>query len=137
MAYLSCYTGQAQTELFNRLGVFFAFSKEQFKEKKEPNVKYVDMGGGMLCPGDCIKELIEGLYAINKEGMAKDIEENGVEGIIRREYFNYESQITMDTSDARSKLSAYQDIYPDLFTDVIINQVFRECWDWAVDNDLF
>ncbi|MGR5097050.1 DUF7659 family protein, partial [Vibrio maritimus] len=40
MKYLSDYTQEKQTALFNETGAFFAFSNQQFDEAKKDGVKY-------------------------------------------------------------------------------------------------
>ena len=75
----SSYIEQKQTELFNELGVFFAFNDQQFKEgyenaKIEKPVRYVGVGHGMYCPKPNIDALIEGMKDI-RENWKKDRKE--------------------------------------------------------------
>lgn len=63
------YIQEKQTQLFNELGLFFAFSKEQFNEgyeaaSVEKPVKYVSVGGGAYCPKPNVKALLDGLAEI-------------------------------------------------------------------------
>ncbi len=56
-------------ELFNELGVFWAFSNQQFNEgyeaaNVEKPVKYVAFGGGAYCPAPNVTALREGLKEI-------------------------------------------------------------------------
>ncbi|WP_444823022.1 DUF7659 family protein, partial [Vibrio parahaemolyticus] len=44
MKYLSDYTQQPQTALFDELGAFFAFSNKQFDEAKKKGIEYVSLG---------------------------------------------------------------------------------------------
>jgi hypothetical protein len=40
MKYLTDYTQEAQTKLFEEKGVFFAFSNKQFEEQRKEGIKY-------------------------------------------------------------------------------------------------
>lgn len=137
MKYLSHYIEEAQTKLFESTGSFFAFGQQQFDEQKKPNVEYVTLGAGLVCPKDTAKELAEGLRRISNEGMAADVAENGAAGIIEREYFNHECQISMDTDAARIALNGYIREYPGLFTPELMEATFKACFQKAVDNDWF
>jgi len=44
MKYLNDYTEDKQTELFKHTGSFFAFSKEQYKEERQPGVNTLIWG---------------------------------------------------------------------------------------------
>ena len=107
MKYFTHYTEEAQTKLFNRLGAFFAFSNEQFEEQFKAGTKYVRLGGGMFCPKQHVNELISELDNIQEAAIKQDIQENGKEGIIRRELSNYECVITMDVGDAVDAVAKY------------------------------
>jgi len=114
MKYLSDYMEKAQTQLFNELGVFFAFSGKQFEEgkkkidhlfKKEDRI--CDCGYGMFCISRNAKKLMEGLEKIHSDAVKQDIMENGVRNIIIRELGNHECWYTGDISDAVEKLKPY------------------------------
>ena len=107
MKYLSDYTKEAQTKLFDDMGAFFAFSNKQLDEQKEEGVVYVSMGCGLICPKDSAAELARGLRDIAVAGIAQDLAENGKKGVIHRELANHEYCITWDISDTVSKLSDY------------------------------
>ena len=107
MKYLSNYTEALQTELFNKLGTFFAFSNKQFDEGKKEGVKYVSLGAGIITPKGSAKELMDGLEAINKQGIEQDIKENGIDKIIERELYNHECFYTGDISDCVDRLDDY------------------------------
>lgn len=107
MKYLSEYTEKAQTNLFEKTGTFFAFSGKQYNESRKVNVKYINMGIGMICPEKNVKQLIDGLYSIQKGGIKQDVKENGIEKIIIRELYNYESFYTMDWTNAVEQLEQY------------------------------
>lgn len=107
MKYLQEYQEAKQTDLFNSTGAFFAFSMKQFNEQKQSGTKYVNCGHGMLCPKPNVDALIDGLGRINKEAIKKDIAENGIKAIIRRELYNYECFYTGDMTDAINALKSY------------------------------
>jgi hypothetical protein len=137
MKHLNDYTQEAQTELFNKTGSFFAFSKSQFDKAKKEGVKYSSLGGGLICPKDNVKELTEGLESGHQIGLELDVKENGAANIIEREYFNYESQVSGDTSDVLDALSAYKEKYPELFTKDLIDNTFIKCFNLAIEKDWF
>ena len=107
MKYLQDYQEQAQTALFKKTGAFFAFSNSQFDKQKKDKTKYISMGTGLICPKDNVKELIEKLDSIYKGSIKKDIKENSIEGIIKRELYNHECFYTGDITDCISKLKDY------------------------------
>ena len=107
MKYLNNYVEDAQTELFDKLGVFFAFSNKQFDEGKKEGVEYCSLGAGIICPKGNEKELMSELDKINKQGIHQDIIENGSENIIKRELSNHECYYTGDISDCVDKLDGY------------------------------
>ena len=128
---------EKQTLLFNETGSFFAFGNAQFEEQKKEGVKYVDMGYGLICPKETAEKLSEGLDLIYIEAIKQDVEENGAMKIIEREYFNHETQLTMDNSSVIGYMSGYAKQFPEQFTDEIILSVCKECFNKAVENDWF
>jgi hypothetical protein len=137
MKYLSYYTEKAQSELFASTGAFWAFGQKQFDEKKKEGVKYVSLGAGCVCPKDQVNALLDGLESITAAGVKADVEENGAEAIISREYFNHECQISMDSSSAVAALSGHRKQFPELFSEEAMNAVFAKCWNEAIEKDLF
>lgn len=131
MKYLTDYTQQAQTEMFNELGVFFAFSNEQFEEglikvrkngilnKGEKLTRFSNLNG-MFAPSKNAKEVVERLKKIQIEGRKKDIAENGKEKIIERELHNHECFYTGDITDAVDKVKNYGYTYDDVL------KIYRE-----------
>ena len=110
MKYLSDYMAAKQNELFQRTGTFFAFSQKQFEEGRKDNVKYVDMGQGMITEKPFVEEVINELDKIHKEAMIQDIKENGIQGVIQRELENYETYYTNDLEPAMEALESYPEI---------------------------
>lgn len=137
MKYLSNYMEEKQTLLFNETGSFFAFGNAQFEEQKKEGVKYVDMGYGLICPKETAEKLSKGLDLIYIEAIKQDVEENGAKKIIEREYFNHETQITMDNSSVIGYMSGYAKQFPEQFSADFILSVCRDCFKKAVENDWF
>ena len=96
-----------QTKLFEEMGVFFAFSNKQFDEQKKEGINYVNMGAGTICPKENVRLFIERHAEIVKNGIAKDIKENGFRNIIERELANYECYWTGDIESAVDALEDY------------------------------
>ena len=107
MKYLKDYTEQAQTDLFNELGVFFAFSMDQYNSQALKGVKYVSLGSGLIVPKENAKRLMKKLRKITDRGMKMDLKENGREGVIKRELLNHESFYTGEIDQAFAILKAY------------------------------
>lgn len=114
MKYLQNYTEQAQTALFEELGVFFAFSNSQFDEGvakyghlKPEGTKWASMGMGMYLPKINAEEFMERHSTIVKDAMLLDVKENGKDGVINRELNNYECYYTGDPTEAINILKDY------------------------------
>ena len=131
MKTLSDYTSQAQTELFNKTGAFFAFSESQFEEQKKELVHYTSLHHGMICPVNNVKELLNGLNEITKNGIESDLKENGKDKIIWRELANYETQITGDISDTVESVEIYG------ITREEVQAVYVRYFEHCCENDLF
>ena len=66
------FIDQKHSELYERLGCFFAFNPDQFHEgyekaKIKKPVKYVGIGYGLYCPKPNVKLLIAGFDQIKKD----------------------------------------------------------------------
>lgn len=115
MKYLSDYTEAAQTKMFKEQGVFFAFSKKQFEEGcKKVNAikdnKVTSLGNGTYCLSKNVDVVINEFEKIHKNGIKLDIEENGIEGIIKRELNNHEAYYTGDIESTVEALNDYPNI---------------------------
>ena len=124
MKYLSQIMEYRQNKLFAKNKVFFAFSNDQFKEgikthKIKKSTKIVNMGQGMFCPSDNVKEVIDHLDLIYKESINEDMLQ-GKEKVILRELCNHECFYTGDPTDCIEKLSDYP-----ITTDEIYN-IYRK-----------
>ena len=131
MKYLSDYIQEKQTGLFNECGSFFAFGNRQFEEKIVKGIKYASVGAGLYCPVDKVKALVDGLSCINKEGIALDIEENGIDAIIMRELGNFECQITGEFEDVVERLEDYGVSHED------VRVKYNEFYQYCVENGNF
>ena len=107
MKYLSDYMKYKQSVLFSETGTFFAFSNKQYKEKAKKDVKYVNIGNGMITEEANVEKLINGLDLIYKEAIQEDLKENGKEAIILRELENHECFYVGNIEDAVRKLEDY------------------------------
>lgn len=112
MKYLSDYIQESQTKLFQELQVFWAFSNEQFQVNCEKagiskDDKLTHFGGGGYCPSKNADLLFERLSEIRKDGIKKDISENGIQKIIWRELSNHETELHGDLSDTIKALDGY------------------------------
>jgi len=131
MRYLSSYTNDQTTEVFNRFGAFFAFSDEQFNKAKQAGVEYESLGAGLIAPVGSATALMGELANIHNKARQQDISDHGIKAIIHRELANHECQITMDYTDALPALEPYG---------ITVEQIKAE-WDefyqHCVDNDYF
>jgi hypothetical protein len=108
MKYLSNYIEDKQTEAFDKYGAFFAFNDNQFKENRKEGVKYtLYQNIGLFVPKKYADKLMKTLDKITEEGIKQDIEENGIENIIKRELYNHEAFYTGRTEDTAEALKEY------------------------------
>lgn len=136
MKYLTDYIKDRQTELFNKCGVFFAFSSSQFKENMdkvkdnhkingyEPGDKWMDFGGGFVLSKHFDKFCDEHEKIVN-DGMAQDIKENTLEGVILRELANHEFCITYDITDTWEAIEHYPGIKKEYVEKLSRNKNFK------------
>ena len=103
MKYLSDYIKEEQTKLLEELGVFFAFSNEQFEEGvkkyghlKPEGTKWASFGAGMYMPKVNAETFIKRHKEIVDKGTNQDLEDNGRSGILQRELGNYEIGLSYD-----------------------------------------
>jgi len=110
MKHLSDYIEQATSSLLKQTGAFFAFSNKQFDEEKKEGVKYVNMGAGLICPKENIEQFLNCHASIIETGMNLDLNENGKEGVIKRELANHECYYTGDIEPCVKCLISYPNI---------------------------
>jgi len=137
MKYLSNYTEEAQSKLYDDCGAFFAFSREQFEDGKKKvgassENKLVDVGAGCYVLSKNYEKFVDGLENINKKGIEADIKENGIENIIQRELGNYETQITGNWREALEALDGYDGV-----TEQLVKEQYKIYFQKCIDNDWF
>lgn len=97
-----------RTILFNNVGLFFAFSNDQFHENKTPlkeGEKYVSIGAGGYMPKSKVKDYLEGSKLINQwEKTEIKKLKDGKELHILHELRNHECFYTCDIEDAANVL---------------------------------
>lgn len=94
-------------DLFTSLGVFWAFSKEQFDENKtklSEGDKYVDIGSGGFVPKSNVDKLIEGMKKIHDEFSKKMRDEKVRIEHIAYELNNHEAYYTGDITSTLDAL---------------------------------
>lgn len=105
---MSAWIQQEQSKLFERLGVFFAFSKAQLEEQRVAGVEYVTvLGSGDCVPKEHAKEFAAELTRIHKEGRERKLAEMGIDKIIEYELSNHECFYTGEIDDALDALEGY------------------------------
>lgn len=137
MKTLNDYTDTLTSKLFADNGAFFAFGNKQFEEKKQEGVTYVSLMGGLLCPKEKSKVLMQDFEKIFDDAVRQQVKDFGAEKIISHEYFNHETQITGDNQQVIDVLSTHRELFPELFTDEIILKTCKQCFKKAVANDWF
>ena len=110
MKYLINYIEDGMSALLEEHGAFYAFSNKQFDEAAKEGVKYTNMGNGLICPKENADKLFKGLEENLDKGIKQDIEENGLEAIIRRELYNHEAFYTYSVTSTVEALELYEDI---------------------------
>lgn len=95
------------SEIWERHGVFFAFSTDQLLEKMEDDVSYTNCGSGMVCPTDNVEAMMTELDAAIDAYHTADLAENGKTKIIWRELANHEAQIGRDITATVEALEGY------------------------------
>lgn len=89
--------------LFSKLGVFWAFSNQQFIENKTPlqqDEKYIDIGGGGFIPKHNVSAMLDGMKEIG-ETFKKEVKEHKQrEANILYELNNHECFYTGDIENA-------------------------------------
>jgi hypothetical protein len=93
--------------LMDRFGAFFCVNDRQFESRRQKGVQYVHVGNGLVVPEEHQKALVEGLKEISEQSIDRDLRENGVTKIIRRELANYECYYTGDLTDVIEDLVRY------------------------------
>ena len=123
MKYLQDYMTERQSAAFKKAKAFFAFSDKQLQEglteTNQNKEDVVSMGNGLIAAKNQASTLFKELEQIYTESIQQDIEENGLNAIIRRELSNHEAYYT---GDIESTVDALED-YPVTAED--IHKVYR------------
>ena len=135
MKYLTNYIEDATSEAMKAAGAFFCFSNKQFDEQKKEDTKYVDMGAGLVCEWDNVKELNKQLNDIIKKGIERDLKENKIDGVIRRELADHEAYMTMSIESTIDALEGYNIEKEDI--QAIFNQVVDRSIDGLSERDKY
>ena len=107
MKYLSDYLNEPLTKLHESNGAFWAFGNKQFEEQKKDGVEYVSLGGGLCCPKENAKAVVEGLDRVVEEAIEQDLADHTPKQIIKRELGNHECYYTGDPTPAIEALDVY------------------------------
>lgn len=107
MKTLNSYIDQPLNTLLKQCGGFFAFSQAQFDRNAVEGAKYTNLGGGLILRSDSVEQYQREYPAIIEKGIEQDLQDNGKDGVIRRELFNYECFYTGDISDCVDALDGY------------------------------
>jgi len=119
MKYLSDYTDKNYSKLWDDNGAFFAFSQKQFDDAKQDGVKYKLIGSiNLFVPVDNVQKVLDGMEKVHTDGVAKDIEENGLENIVKRELYNHECFYLCSYENALDALSIYK------VTEAVVEKIF-------------
>lgn len=123
------YIQEKQTELFNELGVFFAFSNKQLEDQKQAGVEYCTvLGTGDCVPKSKAKEFAERLSIIHREGREKELAEKGIDQIIEDSLVNHECFYTGEIDDALAALEFYNVNYEQV--SAVYQKVAHKYADW-------
>jgi hypothetical protein len=107
MKYLSDYCEQGIKDILNKYGAFYAFNTEQFNEEKQEGVKYVNLRYGLIAPEEHAEKVVVEMIDNFDKAVKQDIEENGLDAIIRRELYNHEAFYTGSIESTSDSLCAY------------------------------
>ena len=110
------------TELIKTVGMFFAFSTEQFHENKTPlqeGEKYVSIGSGAYMPKGQVNNWINGIKEIEKQYKTAVKSNKLRKQEIACQLNNYECYYTGDISDALEALGSE-------YTEAEVMAVYRE-----------
>lgn len=107
MKYLSNYIEEELQKSIDDAGAFWAFNDKQFDKGKKEGVEYANMDAGLCCPKKNCISLEKELSKVLEKGIKKDIQENGIPAIIKRELLNHEISITGDIADTVRALAGY------------------------------
>ncbi len=106
------------SNLFETLGIFFAFSKEQFESKKKEGVEYVAADAGMLIPKDNVEKFVQGFEAIIAETKEQFKKHISLDELIADALNNHEACYTGELDDSLEEVQS-------TFPECTMEDVFR------------
>lgn len=109
------------SELFEKHGVFFAFSDAQFEAKKQAGVEYAGLIGGGVIPAGNVKAFYEDMAILNAEQKEYNLKHFSKEKLILDELFNHEAFYTWEIEDTYEVLNGMYD-----FTKEEVQEVFSK-----------
>ena len=119
------------SQVLDQYGAFFAFSNEQFEEKRKEGVIYVSLGAGLIAPKGTGQKIVDGIEAARKKGVAQDKKEKTNREIIWGQFANYECQIVGSPEEGFEALEGYG------FSQEELDREWKAYWAYCVENDLF
>lgn len=109
--------------IFDKLGIFFAFSDWQFDEQKKEGVEYIGGGYGMVLPKANVDEWVR-MFDEHTKQCEKDYADNvPLEEYIKYELANHECYYTSEYSEA---LEPVQLFYPDCTIEDVRKVYFKQ-----------
>ena len=131
MKYLQDYLNKPQAELEKKCNAFYAFSQQQFDERKQPEIDYVHLGHGLYVPRENAKSYVNDLEQIFLDGVKQDLKDHTETEIIWRELANHEVQFDGELSSVYLKLTFYP------ITKEEIDKEYKKYYLYCCENDLF
>lgn len=89
---------ERMSAVFDKHGIFWAFSDEAFEEKRKPNVEYVGVIGGGCCPKSNVKAFYLDFANLQEERKKAFQSNTTMDEVIVRELANHECYYTGDYS---------------------------------------
>lgn len=93
MKYLSDYLEPELKVLYKKHDAFYAFNKNQYEAEAKEGKSYTSLGFGLFVATNNVLAFKTDYVDVLKDCINLDIEENGRQNVIRREYNNYEYDI--------------------------------------------
>lgn len=95
------------SDIVEKAGAFYAFSNEQLEAQSKDGVKYISLGSGLICPKDNALQLKVDMFEKLDKAVQQDVQENGIDNIIKRELYNHEAFYTNDIDSTVDALEMY------------------------------
>ena len=128
--HLEDYIEGKLNKLNKKLGGFYAFSLERFKEQANKKITYKNMGLGFYIPANNVKKYYKKYENIIKKGIKKDKRNHTSKQIIWRECANFEVQYSNDLFTVITNLKGYG------YSEQHIRNEYESYLDYCLKNDL-